>query len=83
MQTQSMLRLQGCSYEDIADMRLYLYMSWLQSKCKYRVAEPHISGSYKSKYNMIEVFNYSCSKFDPNWPLIILSKFILLLHKYE
>ena len=83
MQTQSMLRLQGCSYEDIADMRLCLHMSWLQSKCKYRVAEPHISGSYESKYNMIEVFNYSCSKFDPNWPLIILSKFILLLHKYE
>ena len=42
MQTQSMLRLQGCSYEGIADIRLCLYMSLLRSKCKCRVVNQHI-----------------------------------------
>jgi hypothetical protein len=42
VQTQSMLRLQGCSYEDIADMRLCLHMSLLRSKCKCTVVDQHI-----------------------------------------
>ena len=69
MQTQSMLRLQGCSYEDIADMRLCLYMSLLRSKCKCTVVNQHILDwpSSDSKDPIGRAFNYSFPKFDPNW----------------
>ena len=42
-------------------------MSLFQSKCKYRVVEQYILGSNESNYNMVEEFNYSLSKSDPNY----------------
>jgi hypothetical protein len=74
VQTQSMSKLQDCSHEDTLDKKTNLHMSLFQSKCKYKVAEPHILGSYEFKYSMIEEFNYSFSKFNPNWLLMVLSK---------
>ena len=37
-------------------------MSLFQSKCRYRVVEQYILGSYESNYNMVEEFNYSFSE---------------------
>jgi hypothetical protein len=43
-------------------------MSLFQSKCRYRVVKQYILGSYESNYNIVEEFNYSFSKSDPNLP---------------
>src|SRR5918992_308322 len=75
-----MLYLQVRSYEDIPNTKLYLYMSLFQSKCRYRVVEQYILGSYESNYNIVEEFNYSFSKSDPNLPPIFLNNISLSRH---